>query len=57
MSQSQRAEIFKLGFRFVFTQELDLLTPNELYHFSPQKILVFGGGSDDTACLKLSSSH
>jgi len=57
MSQSQRAEIFKLGFHFVFTQELDLLTPNELYHFSPQKILVFGGGSDDNACLKLSSSH
>lgn len=33
------------------------MTPNELYHFSSKKPLMFGVGSDDDDCLKLSSLH
>lgn len=54
MSQSQSAEIFKF---FFFTQELDLLTLNELYHFSSKKTLMFGVGSGDDDCMKLSFLH
>lgn len=54
MSQSQSAEIFRF---FSSTQELDLLTPNELYHFSSKKTLMFGVESGDDACMKLSLLH
>lgn len=55
MSQPQSAEIFKVFFP---TQELDFLTPNELYYFSAKKTLKFGVDSDDDDdCLKLNPLH
>lgn len=53
MSQPQSAKIFQ---GFFPSQELDLLTPNELHNFSAKKTLKFGVDSDDD-CLKLNPLH